>query len=86
MELLEPNMQSLFAQLGEASDEAAIARFIEKHGHLRGHTKLHEAAFWSESQSRFLRDALQQDGNWAPVVDALNARLHEAGLASAPRA
>ena len=81
MELLEPNMQSLFAQLGEASDEGAIARFIDQHGPLHGLTKLHEASFWSPSQAAFLRDALVQDANWAPVVDALNARLHEAGAA-----
>jgi hypothetical protein len=82
MELLEPTMQSLFAQLGEPDDEAAISRFVERHGHLRGHTKLHEAAFWSPSQAAFLRDAIVQDANWAPVVDALNARLHEAGMAA----
>lgn len=82
MELLEPTMQCLFAQLGEPDDEAAINRFIGRHGHLRGHTQLHEAAFWSPSQAAFLRDAIAQDANWAPVVDALNARLHEAGMAS----
>lgn len=80
MDLSQPNMQSLFAQLGEDSDDEAINRFIEKHGHLRGHTQLHEAAFWSPAQAAFLRDAFVQDANWAPVVDELNARLHEAGL------
>ena len=82
MELLEPTMQSLFAQLGEANDADSIARFIERHGHLRGHTKLHEAPFWSPSQAAFLRDAIVQDANWAPVVDALNAGLHDAGMAA----
>lgn len=78
MDLLAPSMQNLFAQLGEPNDEAAITRFIEKHGHLRGHTHLHEAPFWSPAQAAFLRDAIVQDANWAPVVDTLNARLHEA--------
>lgn len=78
MDMLAPSMQSLFAQLGEPNDEASIARFIELHGHLRGHTPLHEAPFWSGAQATFLRDAIAQDANWAPVVDTLNARLHEA--------
>ena len=77
MDLFAPNMQSLFAQLGEPSDEASIARFIAQHGPLRGHTRLHEAPFWTPAQALFLRDALLQDANWAPVVDALNAGLHE---------
>ena len=85
MDPLAPTMQTLFAPLGEPDDEAAINRFIAKHGHLRGSTTLHEAPFWSPSQAAFLRDAIVQDANWAPVVDALNAGLHEAGRA-APRA
>lgn len=79
MDLVIPTMQSLFAQLGEDSDEDAIARFIEEHGHMLGHTKLHEASFWSQAQAAFLRDAIVQDADWAPVVDTLNARLHDAG-------
>jgi hypothetical protein len=81
MEMLEPNMQSLFAQLGEANDDASIARFIAKHGYLPGGTHLHEAPFWSPSQAAFLREAKQQDAEWAPVVDALNTKLHLAWTA-----
>ena len=76
MELLKTNMRSLFAQLGEPNDDASIARFIEKHGHLHGGTHLHEAGFWSPSQAAFLREATLLDAAWAPVVDALNTRLH----------
>ncbi|RFO97124.1 DUF2789 domain-containing protein [Rhodoferax lacus] len=82
MELIAPDMTSLFAQLGEPNDAASIARFMELNGHMRGHTKLHEAAFWSPSQAAFLRDAIALDANWAPVVDALNAGLHEAAQAA----
>lgn len=85
MEPLAPDMQSLFAQLGEPDDEASIARFIEKNGCMRGYTKLHEAPFWSSAQAGFLRDAIAQDANWAPVVDSLNARLHTAGLPASAR-
>jgi hypothetical protein len=76
MELLETNMHSLFAQLGEPNDDASIARFIGKNGYLPGGTPLHEARFWSPSQATFLREATQQDSTWAPVVDALNTKLH----------
>ncbi len=76
MDTLAPDIQALFAQLGEPHDEASITRFIEKHGNLSGQTKLHEAPFWTRAQACFLRDAIAQDANWAPVVDTLNARLH----------
>jgi hypothetical protein len=76
MDLIEKNMSNLFAQLGEASDDAGIAHFIALHGRLSGGTHLHEAAFWSASQASFLREAMLQDAAWAPVVDELNAKLH----------
>lgn len=84
MELMETNMHSLFAQLGEANDDAAIARFIARNGHLPGGTPLHEASFWSPSQAAFLRDAMLQDSTWAPVVDELNTKLHLAWTAAQP--
>jgi hypothetical protein len=85
MEPLAPDMPSLFAQLGEPNDATSIARFMEQHGHLRGNTKLHEAPFWSPSQAAFLRDAIVQDANWAPVVDELNAVLHAAASSDAKK-
>jgi hypothetical protein len=76
MELMEQNMTNLFAQLGEDSDEASIARFIELHQSLPSGAHLHEASFWSASQANFLREAIALDAAWAPVVDELNAKLH----------
>lgn len=76
MELIEKSMSSLFEQLGEPSDEASIARFIEVHGSLSGDLLLHEASFWSASQASFLREAKLQDSAWSHVVDALNIDLH----------
>lgn len=70
------DMSSLFAQLGEASDERAIARFIETHGPLDGGVQLHEAAFWSATQANFLREAILDDAEWAEIVEALNSELH----------
>lgn len=76
MEMIEKNMASLFAQLGQPNDDASIAHFIAVHGRMAGHTPLHEAAFWSASQTEFLREAMVHDAAWAPVVDELNAKLH----------
>ena len=77
MELIEISMSSLFAQLGEPSDAAGMARFIECHSQLPGTTLLHEAPFWTASQASFLREAIVLDAAWAPIVDALNAKLHQ---------
>jgi hypothetical protein len=83
MELIEKSMSTLFAQLGEASDEDGIALFIERHATLSGGTLLHEATCWSTSQASFLREAILHDAAWAPVVDELNAKLHRVpGLAA----
>jgi hypothetical protein len=76
MELIEKSMSTLFAQLGEASDDISISLFIELHGTLTGATQLHEAPCWTASQASFLREALLLDAAWAPVVDELNVRLH----------
>ncbi len=77
MERLPRDLSSLFAQLGEASDETAIARFIATHGPLEGGVQLHEAAFWTPSQAGFLREAMLDDAEWAAIVDALNSELHQ---------
>ena len=75
MERLEHNMSNLFAQLGQANDEAAIAKFIEAHRPLRNDIQLHEAPFWNLSQACFQREVILEDADWAEVADALNAEL-----------
>jgi len=69
------NMSNLFAQLGQANDETAIAQFIESHRPLAEGLRLHEAPFWSESQACFLREAILEDADWAEVADELSAGL-----------
>jgi hypothetical protein len=76
MERPAHNMSNLFAQLGQPSDEAAIAHFIESHRPLAEDVQLHEAAFWTESQASFLRESILEDADWAEVVDLLNGDLH----------
>ena len=70
------SMRNLFAQLGQASDEAAIASFIESKRPLDNGVQLHEAEFWSPAQASFLCESIQQDADWAEVIDALNVELH----------
>ena len=40
-------------------------------------TRLVDAPFWTPSQSAFLSQQMREDAEWAPLVDELNARLHE---------
>ena len=70
------SMSNLFAQLGQASDEKAIAQFIESRRPLANGMQLHEAPFWTPSQAGFLREVIQDDADWSEVADALNVGLH----------
>ena len=76
MELPNKDLVMLFEQLGLDSDRASMDAFFASHS-LAQDTKLSEASFWSPSQAAFLRDEIREDAEWAPVVDELNARLHE---------
>jgi hypothetical protein len=69
------DLTTLFAQLGQPSDEASIAQFIERHRPLPDDVLLHEAAFWTPSQASFLCEAIRDDADWAEVADELNAEL-----------
>lgn len=76
MERSVHDMSNLFAQLGEASDEGSITRFIATHRPLDGAMQLHEAAFWTPAQASFLREATLDDAEWVAIVDTLNSELH----------
>jgi len=78
MELPNPSLATLFDQMGLASDEASIEAFIAQHP-LDQDTKLIDAPFWTESQRQVLKEELRSDGEWAPIVDELNTRLHPRG-------
>ena len=69
------NMPELFAQLGLPSHAAEIEAFILKHKGVPPHVSLDQAEFWSSSQASFLRDALEQDSDWAEITDQLSALL-----------
>lgn len=67
----------LFEQLGLASDHESIKRFIERNGPIAEEIPLPEAPCWNEGQAEFLREAIEEDADWAEVVDHLNASLRK---------
>lgn len=69
------NLESLFEQLGLDNSEQAIAAFIQIHKPITGDVQLHEADFWSISQADFLKQSVEEDADWAEVVDHLDAML-----------
>lgn len=68
-------MTDLFAQLGLPSRPDEIRRFIETHRQLPADMALHEAPFWNPAQAGFLRENVQEDADWAEVVDQLSVAL-----------
>lgn len=69
------SLQSLFKQLGLASDSHDIDAFISSHSPLPAELKLAEASFWTSAQASFLREEILEDADWAEVVDQLNVLL-----------
>ncbi|MBM5570392.1 MULTISPECIES: DUF2789 domain-containing protein [Deefgea] len=65
---------TLFAQLGLASDAASIKRFICSH-RLSSDINIAAAPFWTPSQAAFLADELQNDAEWAEMIDELAVLL-----------
>ncbi|GLS26359.1 DUF2789 domain-containing protein [Marinibactrum halimedae] len=76
MDMSVHSMSSLFEQLGLASDETAIDKFISAH-RIPHELKITQAQFWSPSQVEFLKEALESDSDWTEWVDLLDARMRE---------
>lgn len=70
MDTTPPDLTELFAQLGLPGDEKNIARFIETHA-LPPEQALAKAAWWNPAQAAFLQEALENDSDWALIVDLL---------------
>ena len=79
MEAPTHNLEGLFDQLGLDSSPAAIDGFIARHSPLDADLKMIDAPFWTPQQAAFLKQQLREDADWAPGVDELNLRLHQAG-------
>ena len=76
MELPNPDLPGLFAQLGLDNDENSIDAFGAQH-RLPDEVKLIDAEFWTPQQAAFLKEELRADAEWAPVVDEMNVLLHK---------
>ncbi len=78
MEPVVHSVNALFQQLGLPDSDKDIEQFIATHSPLPSSTLLYQASFWSSAQASFLQEALEEDADWAEVVDELDARLHSA--------
>lgn len=67
-------IETLFLQLGLPNSPASINAFIQNN-HLPDDIPLERAAFWSAGQAQFIHEAIEQDSDWAEVVDQLDAQL-----------
>lgn len=75
---MEPGIHTLsdlFEQLGLDPSIEAISQFVAKHAPIPSEQLLHEAPFWTPTQAAFLQDAVQQDADWAELVDQLDSML-----------
>ncbi|EHA1125224.1 DUF2789 domain-containing protein [Vibrio navarrensis] len=77
MQLHQHGMAELFEQLGLGSSPGEIDEFIDAHCHPRDTTPLHQASFWTQAQASFLREAIEEDADWAELVDQLDVMLRK---------
>jgi hypothetical protein len=75
MDLTRHSLEDLFGQLGLPSGPEDIRRFVTRHRPLADDVKLADAKFWSPSQAQFLHEEIDDDADWAEVVDQLNLML-----------
>lgn len=64
------DLSALFDQLGLPSDMASINSFIASH-ELPPGTRLPFASFWTPAQRQFLKEALNEDAEWAEAADEI---------------
>mgnify|MGYP000196217045 CR=1 FL=1 len=75
MENTNHTLAELFKQLGLANDRKSIESFLKAHRPLNSSTRLEDAAFWTESQSHFIKEQLANDADWAELLDQLSLAL-----------
>lgn len=75
MDTTKHTLTTLFEQLGLPSDQVSIEDFIAKYSPLPAEIALQDAPFWSDSQSSFLEEGLEEDSDWAEIIDELDARM-----------
>ncbi|KUI97861.1 DUF2789 domain-containing protein [Vibrio sp. MEBiC08052] len=77
MEISQHDVTDLFEQLGLGSSPEEIKYFVNNHRHTQDSTPIHEASFWTASQSAFLKQAIEEDANWVELVDQLDVMLRD---------
>lgn len=70
------SLNTLFAQLGLDDSDAAIDRFIRTHKPIP-FGPLHAAPCWNKAQAALLKQAVDDDSDWAAVADQLDALLRK---------
>ena len=75
METSFHTLNALFDQLGLASCDQAIEEFITKNKPLPDSVALYEADLWNASQASFLEQGIDQDADWAEIIDRLDVIL-----------
>lgn len=70
-----PTLSDLFAQLGLDNSDSAIDAFVSKHRPLPAEVHIEDAPFWNESQKAFIKFEIEDDAEWAEVIDTLNGML-----------
>lgn len=77
MDVSPKTLHTLFDQLGLPADDTSIDAFVAAHGPIKHDGPIWEAAFWTPAQARFLKEAWEEDADWAEVVDELSVLLHK---------
>ncbi|KMQ73372.1 DUF2789 family protein [Marinobacter subterrani] len=75
MDTSKHNLSTLFDQLGLASGASDIEDFVTRHSPLPREVAIQDAPLWSESQSHFLEEGLEDDSDWAELIDELDALM-----------
>jgi hypothetical protein len=75
MNIHNHSLECLFKQLGLGSADQEIQDFINQNSPLPTNVELHNASFWTSSQSSFLQQSKDDDADWAEIVDQLDVML-----------
>ena len=70
-------MSDLFLQLGLPADPQSIADFIARHAGACQTCTLPHAPIWTDSQRAFLKEAINEDSDWAIPAERLSGLLSE---------
>ena len=77
MDRMNHTLAGLFAQLGIENAQMDIDNFIILYRGIPENITLSKANIWSDSQAIFLEDSIQEDSDWAEVVDQFDCLLRQ---------